>query len=481
MCLITTAPKKSLIDPDMLEEAFDNNSDGFGIVYAQENRLFVCKRLSNFPTFKKLLEVVPDDVPLAIHFRFATHGAVDVDNVHPFVVLNSADGDACDLAMMHNGVISNMGAYNTGHWSGGKWVRNEDKRSDTAIYLEDHLRPIIKDNPSIIENEHFRKMIKRDIGGGNKLLFIRGDGQIFYVNKEAGHENKEYPDVWFSNSYSFNKHHRGNKGSRWVNPSVAPSVSNTSVNTGVTSTVNNDVKNVHGTPALGGAHSSAGSHNSSGEPGDDHTIVRTTQNEHVGPKSSSLEFEFSLDITEEMRTVLKALSRNSVNEIQLIRPKQDTAYFGWGWVKEGNLIYFGGERIALMHKEWAENKAKTLKEASNVLELRPDQVISEPKKPLEDVAKILERMLNVSDFRSRSSAEIMQWVAEYPREAAQYLITHLKMGGGILAVEKYVQGNLDNVTEAIYEHSHNGRIIQMKPPKVLDEPSVDDIDYSFAM
>ena len=126
-----------------------------------------------------------------MHHRFSTHGTESIDNVHPFCVLSKDNGDPIDLYMMHNGVITRT------------TPDKDDPRSDTCIFVEDVLQPILKANPELLEDESFQELIGGYIGSANKLTFLDNIGTVTIINEDSGTWKD---NVWLSNTGSITKY-----------------------------------------------------------------------------------------------------------------------------------------------------------------------------------------------------------------------------------------------------------------------------------
>lgn len=197
MCLIIYTPKKELLNWDVMESAHFSNDDGWGIMFpdVKNERMVVSRHYDPEPKaawakFKKTMSLVPDDVQIGIHFRIKTHGSIHQKNCHPFLIL-SKKYHGHDLYLMHNGTISNMDTNGQG-----------DDRSDTAIFAEEFMRPMLKGNPSFMNGPRWQKVVKDIIGFHSRLLFMRGDGSFWICNKAQGTEKD---GVWYSNSYSLHR------------------------------------------------------------------------------------------------------------------------------------------------------------------------------------------------------------------------------------------------------------------------------------
>jgi glutamine amidotransferase len=143
-----------------------------GIAWATGDSLQVRKALT-IEEFLPMLEQKPDESPYVLHFRFATHGAVNLDNCHPFTIGGGT-------AVAHNGVLP--------------W-RSTEERSDTRCFARDILRP----NRREVWGNTFQNHIEDFIGQNNKLAFVNKFGDVTIYNEHCGHW---VGNIWFSN-YSY--------------------------------------------------------------------------------------------------------------------------------------------------------------------------------------------------------------------------------------------------------------------------------------
>lgn len=111
MCIIAVIPKMINIKESVLENCFDANPDGAGIMYQREGKVMIDKGFMTWRSFIKAWNKIPNDVDRVIHFRIATSGKVEGGNCHPFPV--SRDFNAmrktkqyARMAVAHNGILS---------------------------------------------------------------------------------------------------------------------------------------------------------------------------------------------------------------------------------------------------------------------------------------------------------------------------------------------------------------------------------------
>lgn len=178
MCVAIYKPAGTSIDPEDLWNCWRDNPDGMGLAVATGTELLVFKQLTKFMEFRTLVAKY-QQYGCLIHFRIATHGSVNIDNCHPFLVTEN-------IALIHNGMLTGMTDE-----------LNQD-RSDTRVFVEEYLTPIVESYPGIIENPAFLKMVTQISGSWNRLIFLMASGSYAIINEDDG----EWVDnIWFSNTY----------------------------------------------------------------------------------------------------------------------------------------------------------------------------------------------------------------------------------------------------------------------------------------
>ena len=144
MCLIIQGnPNK--INRKIIEKAFKQNPHGFGLMYiSKDTQRIVSKKFFT----KKLNKIVKtfnqhknkcDEI--ALHFRITTNGNTNNKNCHPFKILES-ENDKIDCSLMHNSPRLPSPLLS-------------DQMSDTYYFSKIILRPILKNNYKLIDNEKF--------------------------------------------------------------------------------------------------------------------------------------------------------------------------------------------------------------------------------------------------------------------------------------------------------------------------------------
>jgi hypothetical protein len=154
-------------------------------MYSKGGVLTVVKGLMTLEQFFHEWESVPDDCPVAVHFRIRSHGEKNAEMTHPFHI-----GTEGTLALVHNGMLSGTNATFT------------SAKSDTCHFVEDTLNKLPVGWES---SEAIIDLITHRIGYGNKMVILRNDGEHVILNKIAGVVED---GVWYSNSSFLPKVHK---------------------------------------------------------------------------------------------------------------------------------------------------------------------------------------------------------------------------------------------------------------------------------
>ena len=172
MCIAILKPKDKILDKDLLETCSENNPDGCGFAYLNDNGIIVMHKFMDFKSFWKEYKKVQENHTMLIHFRIATHGKVELANCHPFK-LNS------HMALIHNGIISGYGS-------------RTENLSDTKDFIDKVIGNI---SYKMWKNPSFRELVGKAIGG-SKFAILDKDENYYIINEDSGNWND---GVWFSN------------------------------------------------------------------------------------------------------------------------------------------------------------------------------------------------------------------------------------------------------------------------------------------
>lgn len=188
MCLLVTQNKTSpALSDDWLKDFYSFNSDGVGVMYAKNGKLTIEKVIpKSAECFIKFYRKHIEGKNCAYHLRMKTHGHIDLENCHPYEVLNKAE-HGLDLWMMHNGVLSTGNA-------------KDATKSDTWHYIRDYLRPMLEQNPQYAFHPSFAKIVGEHIGKSNKFVLMDNKGRQVVINQDAG---VHWAGLWLSNTYAW--------------------------------------------------------------------------------------------------------------------------------------------------------------------------------------------------------------------------------------------------------------------------------------
>jgi hypothetical protein len=194
MCLIVHKPAHVTIDREFADDVYTRNADGFGIIYheVEDGKEFV-KTYKLIGSRDDVWAVIQEHQhrELLIHWRMRTHGDIDLENCHPYALIEG-DGSVPSF-MMHNGILQHGNAADT-------------KKSDTWHYIRDTLRPLLMATPDLLESQPFRRLVEADIGSNNKFAIMDVYGKVTVLNRRSG---IEWGGMWLSNTYAWSAYKFG--------------------------------------------------------------------------------------------------------------------------------------------------------------------------------------------------------------------------------------------------------------------------------
>lgn len=179
MCLIITQPRGHTLSRAHLLDIAARNGDGFGIMAAHRGRLHTWRVVGDTRDMLDMYQEHAAGRECVLHWRQATHGAVNVENAHPFHLTP-------DIAVVHNGMLD-IATPTRG-------------MSDTWHLCAHVLAPIARDDADALFRADMVAMLGGMIGSGNKLVFLRNDGARAIVNESSG---IEHAGRWYSNTYAW--------------------------------------------------------------------------------------------------------------------------------------------------------------------------------------------------------------------------------------------------------------------------------------
>lgn len=195
MCIIAYKPAGAKFPTkNQFKTMFNNNPDGAGFMYADNNAVHIVKGLMNYQEFTQELSKVKHLVnnPFVFHFRIATHGGVNKGMTQPFPLTDKtkklrALRIDCDTGIAHNGIIS---------------LCNDARDiSDTALFIKRYMtricatkNPFDDINLNIIESCIGSKMAILEASGRCHII-----GRGWKTSGDLYFSNDSYID-WFSGS-----------------------------------------------------------------------------------------------------------------------------------------------------------------------------------------------------------------------------------------------------------------------------------------
>jgi hypothetical protein len=183
MCLIIHHPAGHTVSRRDFADIVDRNPDGFGLMTASGGRLFTARTIGPLEEAYAMYSHYAAGRAAVLHWRFATHGAVTLDNAHPFTLTQ-------DIAFVHNGMLS--------------CGTPDADASDTAHMARVVLAPIARDNPDALFCPDTRAVLSPLIGTGNKLAVMDRLGRVSIFNRGSG---VDYRGRWYSNTYAWDAPH----------------------------------------------------------------------------------------------------------------------------------------------------------------------------------------------------------------------------------------------------------------------------------
>lgn len=180
MCLAIFQPAGIQIPEGHLHEGFVNNPDGAGFMYFDDSGELCTFHSMSFDSFIDEYETQwalhGQDSPFSIHFRWATHGATNLSNCHPYKYEEH-------VAVLHNGIID--------------CIIKDKSMSDTAAFVRDYLGALPR---NWYDNEFLFNMVE-DFTAGSKLVVMTSDPESEYsayiINERMGLWDGK---IWYSNS-----------------------------------------------------------------------------------------------------------------------------------------------------------------------------------------------------------------------------------------------------------------------------------------
>lgn len=199
MCIAVYKPKTGKITRKRLEDAYNANPDGCGMVWFDGIILHTKKGCYDFDKFYSLYSTIAQsaDAGMIIHFRTASSGSIDDEHCHPFFVNDN-------LAFVENGNLFEFSNFFA------KW---QDKKTDVQRFNE-HILQRLPDN--FLANFDIRQALEEYCRRNfTKMIFMDNYGKVDIINEAAG----EWIDgAWYSNGGIKYYNGYGYSGAYYYNP-----------------------------------------------------------------------------------------------------------------------------------------------------------------------------------------------------------------------------------------------------------------------
>lgn len=170
MCVIAYKPLNvAFPEEKILQNCFENNSDGAGFMYSYQGEVHIKKGYMTFKSFMTALNasraITGDKVPYVMHFRIATQG-YEKTMTHPFPLSGRMNNlkklkVKCNIGVAHNGIldITSDGSH---------------QYSDTMKFIIDYLSLIIR-GYDWYEDKRTCQLIERLIDGSRLAILDKND------------------------------------------------------------------------------------------------------------------------------------------------------------------------------------------------------------------------------------------------------------------------------------------------------------------
>lgn len=172
MCILVIKPAGvKLPAKNIIQNCYDNNPDGCGMMWVEDGQVMIDKGLYDFETFySKLLQ--HEEGNLVFHCRIKTHGEISQENCHPFKITD-------EFALAHNGILS---------------VKCYEGKTDSESFGIDYMSHLKKED--LLNYKIWKILNEIVVHNGSKVAVMTNDDKIIAFNKEGFIKEN---GVYFSN------------------------------------------------------------------------------------------------------------------------------------------------------------------------------------------------------------------------------------------------------------------------------------------
>ncbi|QFS94669.1 glucosamine--fructose-6-phosphate aminotransferase (plasmid) [Mycobacterium sp. THAF192] len=184
MCILSFLPAGVPADVDGLFNGGINNPHGHGWAIVDGERIVAGKSLDLADALDDFIRAREKrlDGPALFHSRWATHGSIRIDNVHPFAV-----GGRVTTVVAHNGILPAAAHPDDG-----------DDRSDTRKFADE----ILPGRFRRLDRRTVQSALAQWCGAANKLVILTVEPRYrrnAYLVNEPGGTWDESTGIWHSN------------------------------------------------------------------------------------------------------------------------------------------------------------------------------------------------------------------------------------------------------------------------------------------
>lgn len=166
MCIIIVKPAGAKMPPKaIIERCARLNPHGFG--FATKDRIY---KTLDYMDFCNMLKSIKHHEAAIIHFRYATHGSIKLENCHPF------RDDKSGVSFAHNGILN---------------IVPIDDMTDSETAFRTRIVPTIRRHG--FTSESFERENQRIIGG-SRFAYIDSEGEYRLFGTFVQHNG-----CWYSN------------------------------------------------------------------------------------------------------------------------------------------------------------------------------------------------------------------------------------------------------------------------------------------
>lgn len=185
MCMLSYFPPGAPVDSTAIYNGGTRNPHGHGWAIVSGAELLLGKSLDLDQAMDQFTDARKRHPtgPALFHSRWATHGSMGLENVHPFRV-----GRSAATVVAHNGILPSNAHPGKG-----------DDRSDTRKFADD----ILPQQYRKLDRANVQRALSLWCGRGNKLVILTTDRRYrcsaYIINESEGLWDGE-SGVWHSNS-----------------------------------------------------------------------------------------------------------------------------------------------------------------------------------------------------------------------------------------------------------------------------------------